>query len=44
MSLGVYFCNEIDNIVEVERIDITGDLLVLGRHLGDSPLFESGFL
>ena len=34
MTFGVNFRDEADNIVE--RVDITGDLLVLGRHLRKS--------
>ena len=34
MTLGINFRDEADNIVE--RVDITGDLLVQGRHLRNS--------
>ena len=34
----------IERVVIVERVDITGGLLVLGRHLRDSLLSEFFFL
>ena len=45
MSFGVGLGNEVDNtgIVEVERVDVTGDMLAPRRHLGYKLLSESLF-